>query len=143
MQVICAADRGDMEAARGHLEHFLQIIPTPESAGRAESAAEMAFYIAYVDGNSVRAGQWLRGAEQIAVRQKASLISVIDYWMAVTAVRESEGRREEAEVAYTNAMRIAATRPAAGRYQQEIDFLEQVHTGGWLRSNAELTEAVA
>ncbi len=63
--------------------------------------------------------------------------------MSVTAAREAEGRRDGADAAYTNAMQIAATRPTAGRYQQEVDFLEHVHSGGWLRSNTPLVEAVA
>ena len=143
LQVICAADRGDMTAARDHLEHFLQRMPTPQSAGRAASAAEMAFYIAYVDGNASRASQWLCGAEQLAMQQKTPLTDVIDYWMAVTAVREAEGQRAEADDAYSKAMRIAATRPPAGRYQQEVDLLERVHRGDWLRSNIVMAEAVA
>jgi hypothetical protein len=143
MQVICAADCGDLGAARVHLERFLQRMPTPESAGRAASAVEMAFYIAYVDGNSIRAGEWLHAAEQLALKQNVSLADVIDYWITVTAAREAEGRKNDTDKAYGNAKRTAITRPAADRYRHEIDFLERAHNGDWLRSNTPFAEAVA
>src|SRR5262249_34655514 len=96
-------------------------------------AAEMAFYMAYLDGNAIRAGEWLRGAEKLAALKKISLTRESDYWRAVTAVREAEGLRDEADDAYRRATQLLALKPSTGLYQAERELLDTVHNGGWLR----------
>ncbi len=144
IQLICAVDRGEMSKAREHLESSLQRIPGPEKAPTPGCAAEMAFYIAYLDGNADRAGKWLRGAEEVAASKKLPLTKESDYWRAMTAVHEAEGHRSQAEEAYRKAMEILARKPTTGLYQFEREFLETVHKGGWVREpSSDFSEASA
>jgi len=142
IQLICAVDRGEFELAREHLESSLRRIPAPGKAPDAGCAAEMAFYMAYLDGNAGRAGEWLRGAEQLAAERKTPLAAQSDYWRALTAVREAEGQSDQAEEAYRRAMQLLAKKPTTGLYQFERELLQTVRKGGWLRPpDAALSEA--
>ena len=144
IQLICAVDRGELGLARQCLESSLRRIPAPEKASGACSAAEMAFYMAYLDGNADRAGEWLRGAEQLAVSKKTPLAQESDYWRALTAVREAEGQSRQAEEAYRQAVEFLAKKPATGLYQFERELLETVMRGGWVRvDESALREATA
>jgi hypothetical protein len=144
IQLICAVDRGELTQAREHLESSLQRIPAPEKAPTAGCAAEMALYIAYLDGNTRRAGTWLRGAEQVAAAKKTPLAGESDYWRALTAVREGEGLTNQAEEAYRNAMQLLAKKPVTGLYQFERELLQTVRKGEWVRRpEAVLSEASA
>ncbi len=142
IQLICAVDRGALVEARKHLEASLERIPGPEKAPDAGCAAEMAFYMAYLDGNAGRAGEWLRGTEELAAARKLTLNGDSDYWRAITAVREAEGQGREAEEAYQRANQLLAKKPAAGLYQFEREFLQTVRKGEWVRGReGALTEA--
>jgi hypothetical protein len=141
IQLICAVDRGELELAREHLESSLRRIPAPEKARDAGCAAEMAFYMAYLDGNSTRAGKWLQGAEQFAEARKKPLTAESDYWRALTAVREAEGLRSQAEEAYRRAMQLLAKKPSTGLYHFERELLQTVRKGEWRRSETALDEA--
>jgi hypothetical protein len=144
IQLICAVDRGELIQARAHLESSLQRIPAPENAQTPGCAAEMAFYIAYLDGNADRAEKWLRGAEDAAASKKFSLTTESDYWRAMTAVHEAEGHRSQAEDAYQKAMEILAKKPVTGLYQFEREFLQTVRKGEWVNDPAaNLREASA
>jgi hypothetical protein len=143
IQLICAVDRGELAVAREHLESSLRRIPTPEKAPTAGSAAEMAFYMTYLDGNASRAGEWLRNTEQFAAVKKTPLTSQSDYWRAVTAVREAEGRKDQAAEAYRQAMEILATKPTAGLWQFERELLQTVRKGEWVRPADVPSEASA
>ena len=141
IQLICAVDRGDLTEAREHLESSLRRIPAPVKAPDAGCAAEMAFYMAYLDGNAGRAGEWLRGAEELALAKKTSLSGDSDYWRALTAVRKGEGLSNQADAAYRQAMELLAKKPAVGLYQFEQELLQTVRKGEWLRRpNAALSE---
>jgi hypothetical protein len=133
IQLICAVDRGELMQAREHLEASLQQIPTPEKAPTPGCAAEMALYMAYLDGNASRAGKWLRGAEQVAAARKYALAGESDYWRALTAVREAEGQRREAEDSYLRARQLLDEKPATGQNQFEEELLQTVRKGDWLR----------
>jgi hypothetical protein len=142
IQLICAVDRGELLAARKYLEASLERITGPEKAPDAGCAAEMAFYMAYLDGNAGRAGEWLRGAEDLAAARKVALTGDSDYWRATTAVREAEGQSREAEEAYQRANQLLAKKPEAGLYQFEREFLQTVRKGEWVRRpEGALTEA--
>jgi len=142
IQVICAVDRGEFTLAREHLESSLTRMPSPEKAPDAGCAAEIALYIAYLDGNASRAEPWLRGAEKLAAAQKASLTADSDYWRATTAVLVAEGSRDQAEDAYRQALKILAQKPSTGLYRYERELLDQVRTGDWVRRpEAALSEA--
>src|SRR5262249_45460287 len=140
IQLICAVDRGELDEAREHLESSLRRIPVPEKAPSPDCAAEMAFYIACLDGHAERAGKWLRGTEEFARSKRVSLIRDSDYWRAVTAVQGAEGHRREAEEAYTKAMAILAKKPLTGLYQFEREYLQTVHQREWVREPS-VTEA--
>lgn len=133
IQLICALDRGELVQARKHLEASLERIPAPEKAPNVGCAAELAFYMAYLDGDAGRAGEWLRGAEELAAARKLTLAKDSDYWRALTAVREAEGQRGQAEAAYQQANQLLGKKPTTGLYQFERELLETVHKGGWLR----------
>jgi hypothetical protein len=133
IQLICAVDRGELVQAREHLEASLRRIPAPEKAPNAGCAAELAFYMAYLDGDAGRAGKWLRGAEELAAARKLALTGDSDYWRALTAVREAEGQSRQAEEAYQQAHKILEQKPAAGLYQFEREFLQTVRKGEWVR----------
>jgi hypothetical protein len=133
IQLICAVDRGELTQAREHLEASLQRIPAPEKAPDVGCAAEMAFYMAYLDGDASRAGKWLQGAEQLAAARKLTLTADSDYWRAVTAVREAEGQTQPAEEAYQRARQLLAKKPATGLYQFEGELLQKVRKGDWVR----------
>jgi Peptidase family M50 len=142
IQLICAVDRGELMRAREHLEATLQRMPAPEKATNAGCAAEMAFYMAYLDGDASRAGQWLRGAEEMAAARKYPLTAESDYWRALTAVREAEGQTRLAEEAYQQATQLLEQKPAVGLYQFEREFLQTVRKGDWVRrQDSVLSEA--
>jgi len=142
IQLICAVDRGALTEARNYLEASLRRIPAPAKAPDAGCAAEMAFYMAYLDGNANRAGEWLRGAEELALAKKVSLSSDSDYWRALTAVRKGEGLSNQADAAYRQAMQLLSQKPAVGLYQFEQELLQTVRKGEWLRRpDAALSEA--
>jgi len=144
IQLICAVDRGELVLAREHLESSLKRIPAPEKARDAGCAAEMALYMAYLDGNANRAGEWLRGAEELAAARKSPLTGESDYWRALTAVRKAEGQRSQAEDAYQRAMQLLAKKPSTGLYHFEREFLEKVRKGEWVREpEGVLSEASA
>jgi hypothetical protein len=131
--VVCAVDRGDAAAAAQYLEAALQRNPKPEEWGDPECVAEIAFYLAYLDGHTTRAVQWLAAAEELAAKQKVSLSASFDYWLAVTAIRLAQGNLGEAEAAWLQARQIADQAPPAGLYQYERTVLQNVHAGKWLR----------
>jgi hypothetical protein len=131
--VVCAVDRGDAAAAAQYLEAALQRNPKPEAWGDPECVAEIAFYLAYLDGHTTRAVQWLAAAEELAAKQKVSLSASFDYWLAVTAIRLAQGNLGEAEAAWLQARQIADQAPPAGLYQYERTVLQNVHAGKWLR----------
>jgi tetratricopeptide (TPR) repeat protein len=133
IQLICAVDRGDLTQAKEFLEAGLKLIPTPEKAPDPGCAAEMAFYMAYLDGDASRAGEWLRGSEAFAAARKYALTKESDYWRAVTAVREAEGRIPEAEEAFQRAKQLLEKKPATGMNQFEVELLRTVRAGGWVR----------
>jgi hypothetical protein len=142
LQLICAVDRGELTQAREHLESSLQRIPAPEKATNAGCAAEMAFYMAYLDGDAERAGKWLRDAEQLAAARNYPLAAESDYWRAVTAVREAEGQSRQAEEAYQRARQLLEKKPVTGLYQFERELLQTVHKGEWVRrQDSVLSEA--
>jgi hypothetical protein len=142
IQLICAVDRGELMVAREYLESSLQRIPAPEKAPDAGCAAEMALYMAYLDGHALRAGPWLRGAEALAAARKVSLTGDCDYWRAVTAVRKAEGLRGEADEAWHRAVYLAEQRPSTGNYRFERELLEKVRNEDWLhRHDSALSEA--
>jgi Peptidase family M50 len=142
LQLICAVDRGELKQAREHLEASLQRIPAPEKATNAGCAAEMAFYMAYLDGDAERAGKWLRDAEQLAATRKYPLAGDSDYWRALTAVREAEGQNRQAEEAYQQAQQLLEKKPATGLYQFERELLQTVRKGEWVRrQDSVLSEA--
>jgi hypothetical protein len=142
IQLICAVDRGEFVQAREHLGASLLRMPAPEKAPTAGTAAEMAFYMAYLDGDAARAGNWLRGAEQLATARNSPLTGDSDYWRAMTAVREAEGQNRQAEEAYHRAMQLLEKKPAAGLYQFEREFLQTVRKGEWVRrQDGALSEA--
>jgi hypothetical protein len=132
IQLICAVDRGELTIAREHLESSLLRIPTPDKATDPGCAAEMAFYMAYLDGDASRAGQWLRDTEQLAAKRKFKL-SDFDYWRAVTAVREAEELRPEADEAWRQATDFAKQRPRTGMYDSEWELLDKLRERTWLR----------
>jgi hypothetical protein len=133
IQLICAVDRGELTQARDHLEASLLQIPTPEKAPTPGCAAEMALYMAYLDGDASRAGKWLRGAEQIAAARKYALAKESDYWRALTAVREAEGQRRQAQESYLRARQLLDEKPATGQNQFEEELLQTVRKGEWVR----------
>jgi Peptidase family M50 len=142
IQLICAVDRGELVQAREHLEASLLRMPAPEKTPSAGYAAEMAFYMAYLDGDAGRAGEWLRGAEQLAATRRYPLTGESDYWRALTAVREAEGQSHQAEVAYQQAKQLLARKPVAGLYQFERELLQMVRNGQWVRrQDSVLSEA--
>jgi hypothetical protein len=134
IQLICAVDRGELGIAREHLESSLRRIPAPEQASGAGWAAEMAFYMAYLDGDAGRAGEWLRGAEQLAAAKKTPLHEESDYWRATAAVRQAEGLSGQAEEAYHQAQQYLAKKPHTGLYQFERELLQKVRERDWVRS---------
>jgi hypothetical protein len=135
-------DRGELTQAREHLEASLQRIPAPEKATNAGCAAEMALYMAYLDGDAERAGKWLRDAEQLAVARKYPLAGDCDYWRALTAVREAEGQSRQAEEAYQRAQQLLEKKPVTGLYQFERELLQTVRKGEWVRrQDSVLSEA--
>jgi len=95
----------------------------------------MAFYRAYLDGHAVRAAQWLRGSELIAARRKTSLGENFDYWRAFAAVRQAEGRGDQADRAWKRAMHLATQGPTLGcittsascltRFEREIGYIAE------------------
>jgi hypothetical protein len=142
IQLICAVDRGELTHARELLESSLLRIPAPEKAPDAGCAAEMAFYMAYLDGNASRAGKWLQGAEELAAAKKFPLTGESDYWRALTAVRQGEGQSRQADEAYQRATELLAKKPVTGLYQFEQELLQTVRKGEWRRSpDATLSEA--
>jgi hypothetical protein len=98
--------------------------------------------MAYLDGNASRAGAWLGGVEHLAVAKKRPLTADFDYWLAVTAVREAEGRSHEADEAWQRASQLVAQKPPFGLYQFDRELVQTVRKGEWLRpSTAALSEA--
>ncbi len=132
LQVIWAVDRGDLALARTSLESSLQRVPNAEAAPSPACAAEIALYIAYLDGNAARAAAWLRDAENSAAKKRKSLADESDYWRAVTAVRRAEGREPEAEQAYRRAVELLDQKPRSGQYQAERELLELIRLSAWL-----------
>ena len=127
-------DREDWTAAREHLESGLQRIPDPDKAMDASSAAEVAFYLAYLDGNASRAADWLRRAEELAAKRKTPLSGEFEYWLAVAAVREASGEPGQADDAYRQAEQLARRRPPHGLYEYERELLEAVRKANWVTS---------
>ena len=80
------------------------MIPSPEKAPDPGTAAETAFYLAYLDGHAGRAAQWLRDSEVFAAKKKFKLAREFDYWRSVAAVRVAEG---EADNAWQRAKELA------------------------------------
>jgi len=133
LQLICAVDRDDLDLARTCLESVLEVAPTPEKTARAEAAAEIGFYIAYLDGHSDRAEKWLQDTETFAGKKLSQLTSKLDYWKCVAAVRMTEGREIEAADAWRRAKNLADRAPATGLYDSERALLEKVNQRTWLQ----------
>jgi hypothetical protein len=133
LEMICAVDRGDLVLARDCLDSALENIPRPDKANSLGEAAELAFYIAYLDGHAGRAGQWLCDVEKADAKKKFSLAGDFDYWRAVAAVRLAQGRQQEADEAWRRARQLADRFPNVGLYEYERDLLNAVKDGGWLR----------
>ncbi|HXR15150.1 MAG TPA: M50 family metallopeptidase [Terriglobales bacterium] len=131
--MICAVDRGDLALARGCLDSVLETVPHPDRTDSPGVAAELGYYIAYLDGHAGRAGQWLCGVETVAAKKKFPLASDFDYWRAVAAVRLAEGRQQEANDAWRRAKQLADCFPNVGLYEYERDMLNRVKDDGWLR----------
>lgn len=138
LETICAVDRGDLTCARACLDSALETLSTPEKVNGPGGAAEMAFYLAYLDGHAGRASQWLRDAETFAAKKKFSLAGEFDYWLSVAAVRLAEGREAEADQAWRRAEDLAHRFPKTGLYEYQRDLLHTVRGRSWLR----LPEAV-
>ena len=138
IQVVCAVDRGDLIAAREHLENGLLRIPVPEKAPTPACAAEMALYMAYLDGDAHRAGAWLEGAEVFAAKRKAVTAKDYDFCSATLAIRMAQGRDAEASAAHAKCSEILAKRPQVGLYEFERDLVHTIASGVWLRPQAEL-----
>jgi tetratricopeptide (TPR) repeat protein len=134
IQLVCAVAREELTVARELLEINLERHPTPDKEPDAGCAAEMAFYIAYLDGDASRAGQWLDGAERLAVSNKTPLTNDFDYWKAVMVVREAQGRKQEADGAWERAVELVAKKPQNGLYQFERELLQKARSGEWLRA---------
>lgn len=134
IEVICAVDRGDLEFGRVCMDALLKDFPSPEKVVDPSVAVEIAFYIAYLDGNSLRAGQWLQQLESPGAKKKGRLKHDFDYWRTVATVRLAQGREAEAEDAWYRAKELANRRPEVGLYAYEKDLLNTVKEGKWLRT---------
>jgi hypothetical protein len=133
LEMICAVDRGDLALARPCLDSVLAAIPSPEKTENPGLAAEIAFYLAYLDGHAGRAGNWLLDTEKAAAKKKFPLVREFDYWRAVTAVRRAEGRNEEADNAWQRAKVLADRFPNVGVYEYDRDLLHAVKGLHWLQ----------
>lgn len=135
IQMVCAVDRHDLEQARRHLDASLQRIPAPGKAPTPGIAAEMAIYIAYLDGDASRAAEWLQGAEKLAEEKKHPLRRDPDYWRAVVAVREAQGEERQSEDAYWHARLLLDEKPDTGSNRFEREFLQVLRSGEWVRGD--------
>ncbi len=133
IQMVCAVDRGALPQAREHLEASLHRIPAPDRAPTPGVAAEMAIYMAYLDGDATRAAEWLSGAEKFAAAKHHSLRRDSDYWRAVVAVREAQGEERQSEDAYRHARLLLDQKPDTGSNQFEREFLRVLRGGDWVR----------
>ncbi len=134
VQVICAVDRGEFAAAREHLEAALDNAVSPQNTSDPGVAAEMAFYIAYLDGNAVRAADWLCGVEKFGAERKFPLAGNFDYWIAVTALRvAASATRDEVDEAYNRAFELVERKALTGLYQYERELLQNVRAREWVR----------
>lgn len=133
IQLVCAVDREDHLRAKEHLERGLERIPAPDQAPDAECAAELALYLAYLDGHAGRASGWLAASEALAERNGESLAESFDYWFSVAAVRKAEGCLADAEVAFAKASELSARKPQAGIYEYERELVVRVRDTDWVQ----------
>jgi hypothetical protein len=84
-----------------------------------------------LDGDAVRAGQWLCDLEKSAANKK--LANNFEYWRTVAVVRLAEGRQEEAGNAWRRANQLADRFPKWGFYEYDRELLNAVKDDRWLR----------
>lgn len=132
IELICAIDRADLVLARQKLEEGLRLIPAPTKAPDPAIAAEICFYMTYLDGHSRRSARWLEETEALAKSKKFQLADHWDYWRAVLAVRMAEGNSGAADLAWSRARKFGDILPKTGMVQLERELLQAVYQKEWL-----------
>lgn len=133
IEMLCAIDRGDLALARHKLEEGLRLIPSPAKALDPVVAAEICFYMTYLDGHSRRSARWLEETESFAKTKKVILADEWDYWRAVLAVRMAEGDKAGADLAWSRARKFGDILPKTGMVQLERELLQAVYHLDWLQ----------
>lgn len=133
LDLICAVDRNDLALARERLDSVLEVTPDATKVNAPTTAAEICFYVACLDGDATRGGEWLRALERMPAKKGRVLSQKFDYWRAVAAVRITGAREAVADEALRRARLLADRFPDTRLYAYETKLLDAVAERAWLR----------